>query len=51
MDSEPIQVTKIVVRAFEQLGIPYLIGGSFASAVHGVVRATMDANAFRFGKK
>jgi hypothetical protein len=44
MDSEPIQVTKKVVTAFEDLGIPYLIGGSFASAVHGVVRATMDAD-------
>jgi hypothetical protein len=44
MDSEPIQVIRKVVRAFEQLGIPYLIGGSFASAVHGVVRATMDAD-------
>jgi hypothetical protein len=44
MDSEPIQVTRKVVSAFEQLDIPYLIGGSFASAVHGVVRATMDAD-------
>lgn len=33
-----------MVSAFEQLGIPYLIGGSFASTVHGVVRATMDAD-------
>ncbi len=44
MDSEPIQVTKKVVNAFELLGIPYLIGGSFATAVYGVVRATMDAD-------
>jgi hypothetical protein len=41
---EPIQVTLKVVNAFESLGISYLIGGSFASAVHGVVRATMDAD-------
>jgi hypothetical protein len=33
-----------VVKAFEQLGIPYLIGGSLASAVYGVVRTTMDAD-------
>jgi len=44
MVSEPIQVTLKVANAFEQLGIPYLIGGSFASALHGVVRATMDAD-------
>ena len=41
---EPIQVTLKVVNAFEHLGIPYLIGGSFASAIHGVVRATMGAD-------
>ena len=41
---EPILVTLKVVSVFEQLGIPYLIGGSFASAVHGVVRATMDVD-------
>jgi hypothetical protein len=41
---EPIQVTLKVVTVFDQLGIPYLIGGSFASAIHGVVRATMDAD-------
>lgn len=44
MVSEPIQVTRKVVSAFEHIGIPYLIGGSFASAVYGVVRATMDAD-------
>ena len=41
---EPIQVTLKVVTAFERLGIPYLIGGSLASAVYGIVRATMDAD-------
>ncbi len=41
---EPIQVTLKVANAFESLGIPYLISGSFASAVHGIVRATMDAD-------
>lgn len=44
MLSEPIQVTLKVVAAFNRLGIPYLIGGSLASAVHGIVRATMDAD-------
>ena len=44
MLSEPIQVTLKVITAFDRLEIPYLIGGSLASAVHGIVRATMDAD-------
>ena len=44
MLSEPLEVTLKVVKAFDQLEIPYLIGGSLASAVHGIVRATMDAD-------
>lgn len=44
MLSEPIRVTLKVVTAFERLGIPYLTGGSFASAVYGNVRATMDVD-------
>jgi len=44
MLSEPIQVTLKVVDAFNRLEIPYLIGDSLASAVHGIVRATMDAD-------
>jgi hypothetical protein len=34
----------LVTDALETLGVPYVIGGSLASAVHGVVRATMDAD-------
>jgi hypothetical protein len=44
MLSEPIRVTLKVVKVFEQLEIPYLIGGSLASAVYGLIRATMDAD-------
>ena len=44
MVPEPIQATLLVVEALEALGVPYLIGGSLASAVHGVVRTTMDAD-------
>ena len=44
MASQPIAVTLLVVDALEALDVPYLIGGSLASAVHGVVRATMDAD-------
>jgi hypothetical protein len=33
---------KPVVKAFEQLSIPYYIGGSVASSIYGMARATMD---------
>jgi len=41
---EQIAVTMLVADALEALGVPYMIGGSFASALHGVMRATMDAD-------
>ena len=44
MLAEPIAVTIVVTDALETLGVKYAIGGSLASAVHGVVRATMDAD-------
>lgn len=44
MLTEPIAVTLLVVEALEALDIPYFIGGSLASAVYGVVRATMDVD-------
>ena len=33
-----------IVEALEQLGVNYHIGGSVASSVHGIVRATIDAD-------
>lgn len=33
-----------VVRALEALGVRYFLGGSLASAVHGVPRASIDAD-------
>jgi hypothetical protein len=44
MPDEPIAVTLSVIDALDALGVPYLIGGSLASAVHGVLRATMDTD-------
>jgi hypothetical protein len=44
MTSEPITVTLLVVEALERLNVPYLIGGSLASALHGVARATLDTD-------
>jgi hypothetical protein len=44
MLTEPVAVMLLVAEALEDLGIPYLVGGSMASAVHGVYRATADAD-------
>ena len=44
MISEPIAVTLRVIDALDALGVPCLIGGSLASALHGVPRATADAD-------
>ena len=38
MLAESIAVTLLVVNALDTLGVPYAIGGSLASAVHGVMR-------------
>jgi hypothetical protein len=44
MLSEPVAVTLLVIEALEELDVLYLIGGSLASAVHGVARATLDTD-------
>jgi len=33
-----------VIQAFEKMSIPYYIGGSIASSVYGMARATMDVD-------
>jgi len=44
MQNEPIEVTLKVTQVLESLGIPYLIGGSLASALYGMVRTTQDSD-------
>jgi hypothetical protein len=39
-----IKVSLLVTRALEDLGIPYLIGGSLASVIHGKPRLTNDVD-------
>jgi hypothetical protein len=41
---EQIAVTSMVTDAMSSLGVAYALGGSLASAVPGVARATMDAD-------
>jgi hypothetical protein len=40
----PIDVLQIVTANLEQLNLPYMIAGSFASTVYGVPRFTQDAD-------
>jgi len=42
--AEPIQITQRLAREFERLGIRYLVGGSLASSLHGIPRATNDVD-------
>ena len=44
MQNEPIEVTLKVTGVLEKLGIPYLIGGSLASTLYGMVRTTQDSD-------
>jgi hypothetical protein len=41
---EPAELIEYIARLFEQLGITYVLGGSWASSMHGITRATMDAD-------
>ncbi len=44
MQNEPVEVTLKVTDVFEKLGVPYLIGGSLASTLYGMVRTTQDSD-------
>jgi len=44
MEADQTQVNLRVVRVFEALRIRYFLGGSMASSVHGIYRATADAD-------
>ena len=39
-----IAAVRPVVKAFEEFGIQYYIGGSVASSAYGVARATLDVD-------
>jgi len=44
MQNEPIEVTLKVTNVLENLGVPYLIGGSLASTLYGMIRTTQDSD-------
>lgn len=40
----PLLVTLKVIKALEECGVNYLIGGSLGSSIYGIPRATLDAD-------
>jgi hypothetical protein len=44
MLSEPVAVTLLVIKALDELNVPYMIGGSLASAMQGLARSTLDTD-------
>jgi hypothetical protein len=44
MASDPLVVVARLADIFDGLAIPYFVGGSLASSVHGIPRATNDAD-------
>ena len=44
MQNEPVEVTLKVTNVFEQLGVRYVISGSLASTLYGMVRTTQDSD-------
>ena len=44
MVQSPLEVLMEVVAILDREGIPYMVGGSFASSIHGMPRMTQDAD-------
>ena len=44
LDAEAFAATLLVTNLLEELEIPYVVGGSVASTVHGLIRTTMDVD-------
>ena len=44
MQGEATRITLLVTQTLETLGIPYAVGGSLASSVHGIMRSTLDVD-------
>lgn len=43
-DSDALRICIEIARVFEKLRVPYLVGGSIASSLHGDPRSTQDAD-------
>jgi hypothetical protein len=41
---KPVEILKLVLGRLARMGIPYMVGGSFASSFYGRPRTTYDAD-------
>ena len=44
MQGDSIRATLLVTAVLETMNVPYAVGGSLASSLHGVMRSTMDVD-------
>ena len=44
MQGDVTRVTLLVTQTLERLDVPYAVGGSLASSLHGVMRSTLDVD-------
>jgi hypothetical protein len=44
VQGEATRITLLVTQTLERLDIPYAVGGSLASSLHGVMRSTLDVD-------
>ena len=44
MQGEASRITLLVTQTLEDLDIPYAVGGSLASSIHGIMRSTLDVD-------
>lgn len=42
--ADPLYVTQLITDVFERLEVPYAVGGSLASSLHGIPRSTQDVD-------
>ena len=42
--TDPIKVSLRLIKVLDMLGVRYLVGGSLASSLHGIPRATQDVD-------
>ncbi len=47
MSSNILKALSPLLDALEKLGVPYQVGGSLASSVHGVPRSSLDIDILR----
>jgi hypothetical protein len=44
MQGETTRITLLVTQTLERIGIPYAVGGSLASSLHGIIHSKLDVD-------